>query len=266
MTALTLSLTSSLLLAGTSTGHIHIYDTASHQLLRTLSAHKGMCITHLSTMLRPPDLVGHISLSLSVGTGAGAGSDVKDGMPVKHVAPFQRMRDAKAREAHEVTMILPAHSSVSKPLSIVKTSSQFICRGILIYPSPNNTQTKTNSVLSYSREELIRDHAFFVHTPSSGDASSGGLTGVSLQTRVTELEGEVTRLREQLGKAKGVNDAMWESVVQRLVAEGKEKEKGKEKSKTSEQGGAERPEEGMEVDQQDEEGRESGKRRKRGRT
>ena len=53
-------------------------------------------------------------------------------------------------------------------------------------------------------------------------------TGVALQSRVAELEDEVTRLKEQLGKAKGINDAMWESVVQRLVAEGKEKEQHKE--------------------------------------
>lgn len=46
---------------------------------------------------------------------------------------------------------------------------------------------------------------------------------MSLQTRVTELESEVARLREQLDKAKGINDIMWETVVQRLVAEGKEK-------------------------------------------
>lgn len=90
-----------MLLAGTSTGLIHVYDIASHQLLRTLSAHKGMQITHLTTMLRPPDLVGHVSLSLT------AGGDAKEGISVRPVVPFQRIRDAKAREAHEVSLILP---------------------------------------------------------------------------------------------------------------------------------------------------------------
>lgn len=47
---------------------------------------------------------------------------------------------------------------------------------------------------------------------------------MSLQSRVTELESEVARLREQLGKAKGINDVMWETVVQRLIAEGKEED------------------------------------------
>ena len=31
------------------------------------------------------------------------------------------------------------------------------------------------------------------------------------------------KLREQLGKAKGINDTMWETVVQRMVNEGKGK-------------------------------------------
>jgi len=46
----------------------------------------------------------------------------------------------------------------------------------------------------------------------------------SLKAKVTELESEVETLREQLGKAKGVNDAMWDAVVQRLVSQVKETE------------------------------------------
>lgn len=103
MSTLTMSLTSSMLLAGTLTGLIHIYDVASHQLLRTLSTHKGMSITYLSTMLRPPDLVGHINLSLS----AGSAIENKESIPVRPVVPFQRIRDAKTREAHDVSLVLP---------------------------------------------------------------------------------------------------------------------------------------------------------------
>ncbi|KAI0641918.1 WD40 repeat-like protein [Trametes meyenii] len=183
VTTMTISLTSSMLLVGTASGLIHTYDIASHQLLRTLSSHKGMMITHLSTMLRPPDLIGHISLTL------GSGGDARENIPVRPVAPFQRIRDAKAREVHDVSSMLP-HSA-----------------------------TPTGLFFSYSREELIRDHAFFVQ-PSTVSPEA---TGVSLQTRVSELESEVTRLREQLGKAKGINDTMWETVVQRIVAEGREK-------------------------------------------
>ena len=48
---------------------------------------------------------------------------------------------------------------------------------------------------------------------------------MSLQSRITSLETEVSELREQLGKAKSVNDVMWETVVQKVIplATGKEK-------------------------------------------
>ncbi|KAI0741405.1 WD40 repeat-like protein [Daedaleopsis nitida] len=187
VTAIAISMTSSMLIAGTATGLIHVYDIASHQLLRTLSSHKGMVITHLSSILRPPDLVGHISLSLH----AGGASDAKDNIPVQPIAAFQRIRDAKAREAHEVSLIL-------RPF-----------------------KPPTNAPHSYGGKELIRDHAYFVKPSAVGPEA----TGVSLQSRVSELEDEVARLREQLGKAKGINDVMWETVVQRLVAEGKESQR-----------------------------------------
>ena len=100
---MTISLTGASLLVGTDDGIINIYDILSHQLLRTISSHKGMSITYLKTMIKPVDLVGHISLSLNVGTRL----DTKDIIPVRPVAPFQRMKDAKIRDAHEVTMMLP---------------------------------------------------------------------------------------------------------------------------------------------------------------
>ncbi|GBE86365.1 Pre-rRNA-processing protein [Sparassis crispa] len=218
VTTLSLSITSSLLLAGTATGLIHIYDVTSHQLLRTLSTHKGLVITHLATLIRPSDLIGHISLSMA------AGGEARDSVPVRTVAPFQRMRDAKAREAHEVGIILPIQSS-----------------------------TKTEAFFECPREELLRDHAFFVQSSITG----GGVepTGVSLQSRVNELEDEVVKLREQLGKAKGVNDVIWETVVRQMIEESKEKEKAKAVSQADAQ---------QNQDVQMEE--DSGRRRKRGRT
>lgn len=61
-------------------------------------------------MLKPPDLVGHVSLSL----GAGTSADAKDSVPVRPVAPFQRMQDPKAREAHEVALQLPVQLTVCR--------------------------------------------------------------------------------------------------------------------------------------------------------
>jgi pre-rRNA-processing protein IPI3 len=59
-------------------------------------------------MLKPPDLIGHISFTLACNSVA----DAKDVIPVKPVSPFQRIRDPKAREAHEVLMLLPAQNTV----------------------------------------------------------------------------------------------------------------------------------------------------------
>ena len=112
VTALCLSLNGSLLLVGTASGLIHVYDIASHQLLRTISTHKGLSISFLATMLKPPDLVGHISLSLNVTSVA----DARNVMPVRPVAAFHRMKDANARELHEVPMMLPITSEVGRPL------------------------------------------------------------------------------------------------------------------------------------------------------
>lgn len=91
-----------------------MYDVASHQLLRTISPVKdksqGLAITHVQCMLKPPDLIGHVSFGID----AGSISNTKDIMPTKVVAPFQRIRDSKAREAHEVPIILPMQSEVSE--------------------------------------------------------------------------------------------------------------------------------------------------------
>jgi pre-rRNA-processing protein IPI3 len=63
----------------------------------------------------------------------------------------------------------------------------------------------------YSAEELDRDYAFFVQpSEQTGDAAT-------LQSKVAQLEAEVALLKDELGKAKGVNDMMWETVVQRVV-------------------------------------------------
>jgi pre-rRNA-processing protein IPI3 len=181
ITAITISLTSSLLLVGTATGLINIYDITSHQLLRTISTHKGMSISHLATMLKPPDLVGHISLSLNIGSSA----DAKDIIPMRPVVPFHRMKDSKAREAHEVAMILPVQ---------------------------DETPGGIPSAYDYPEAEFQRDYAFFVQPNAMG-------TSEASSARVAELEVEIESLREQLGKAKGINDVMWQTVLQKVMTQ-----------------------------------------------
>ncbi|KAJ3571922.1 hypothetical protein NP233_g3442 [Leucocoprinus birnbaumii] len=186
ISAMAISFTSTFLLVGTMSGMIHLYDLPSHQLIRTISAHKGFSITYLSSLLKPPDLIGHLSLDLKVGSL----SDAKDALPARSVQPFQRMKDAKSREAHEVHMLLRAKRN----------------------PYQDDST-------EYSQAEFLRDYAFFVAPSSSqnGAAPMSGVESTTAKNRINELEAEITQLREQLGKAKGINDAMWDSVVQRVV-------------------------------------------------
>ena len=91
ITNMALSISATHLLVGTDTGDIHIFSLPSHQLTRTLSPHAGT-ITHLSTLLRPPDL----------GLSSGA-----DKWPSIEVKPFERMRVGKtARDVQEITVSL----------------------------------------------------------------------------------------------------------------------------------------------------------------
>jgi len=113
ISAMAISLTSTFLLVGTSGGMIHLYDLPSHQLLRTISAHKGFSITYLISLFKPLDLIGHISLDLKVGSL----SDAKDALPAKPVQPFQKMKDTRAREAHEVQMLLNPKRNVKSNLA-----------------------------------------------------------------------------------------------------------------------------------------------------
>ncbi|OJA14772.1 hypothetical protein AZE42_09211 [Rhizopogon vesiculosus] len=46
-----------------------------------------------------------------------------------------------------------------------------------------------------------------------------GVSGASI-VGVTELEAEMKTLREQLEKAMGINDAMWETVMQKVMVHG----------------------------------------------
>jgi pre-rRNA-processing protein IPI3 len=66
---------------------------------------------------------------------------------------------------------------------------------------------------------MLRDRASFLGL-GSGVASTGATVaagGPGLQSRVDELEAEVTRLRAQLSRAKGVNDAMWGAVAKTIT-------------------------------------------------
>ena len=211
ITALSLSLTGVLLLAGTALGNVHVYDVPSHQLLRTINAHPGpgLAITHLSTLLKPPDLVGHVRL----------GGDKDGGIPVRPIVPFQRMREARPREAHEVTMMLPHAPKVCFIFSMGKKKNPFIER---CYDTILRQGTTHESVTAYPREELLRDWELFAQPRPASE--NDALPAARPDGRVTELEDEVARLKTQLARAKGINDVMWETLMRSVEAQGKEME------------------------------------------
>ena len=189
------------MLVGTALGNVHVYDVPSHQLLRTINAHPGpgLAVTHLTALLKPPDLIGHVQL----------GGDKDGGIPVLPIVPFQRMREARPREAHEVTMMLPHARNVCF-FSLISVS--FIPSAL--------RQSTHDSVTTYSREELLRDWEFFVKSRPNASVENGALSAApQLDGRVTELEDEVARLKSQLARAKGINDVMWETLT---AAQGKE--------------------------------------------
>lgn len=145
-------------------------------------------------MIKPPDLIGHVSLMLNVSST----SDARDVMPVKPIAPLHRIKDMKAREHHEVTIMLPMRAEVSQvvhhALFWLLTIVQTLC-------NPSH----------YDYPEFQDDYAFFVRPTNTQTVDP------SSSIRVAELEEEVQSLREQLCKAKGINDAMWEIAIQKLL-------------------------------------------------
>ena len=209
-----------MLLAGTALGNVHVYDVPSHQLLRTINAHPGpgLAVTHLATLLKPPDLIGHVRLD----------GDKNGKIPVRPIVPFQRMREARPRETHEVTMMLP-HARKVCPCLLGPSRRNIPSRFFFFL----RQATTHDSVTAYPSDELLRDWEFFVQPPRSGhghgDHAAGNendaaLTAARLDGRTTELEDEVGRLKTQLARAKGINDVMWETFVQNMAAQGKDLE------------------------------------------
>lgn len=181
ITTLTISFTSTLLLVGTTSGAINIYDVESHQLLRTIATHKdkGLSVIYLQCMLKPTDLQGHAT----IGDG---GISAKEPIPLRPVVPFQRMRDPKAREAHEVSLMIPPRL---KEL--------------------NRPSTDPNAV-------LLTGQAYFIGSQLGGSTRPSVGQNIA-SSRVAELEAEVARLRADLGKVKGINDSMWETMVNTIL-------------------------------------------------
>lgn len=94
-----ISLTTSSLIVGTAAARILVYDIRSHQLIRTVNCPKDFIINSLQVMLKPQDLMGHVTI--------GAAKSDTGAVPIQSITAFQRTRDPKAREAHDVLITLP---------------------------------------------------------------------------------------------------------------------------------------------------------------
>ncbi|KIO25848.1 hypothetical protein M407DRAFT_24804 [Tulasnella calospora MUT 4182] len=106
-----------------------------------------------------------------------------DNIPVRPISSFHRIRDQPSRDAHEVPITLPIPTG--KP----------VLHGIL------------------PPYDVLADHRFFMDQQSGAAAASTQ----SLQSRIIELESELASMKQNLAKAKGLNDAMWETVVSSVL-------------------------------------------------
>jgi len=167
-------MTGAFLIVGTAAGDVHVYDIASHQLIRKIaSSVRGMRINDVQTMLKPPDLMGHANLRSPLA--------LNENIPIRPISAFQRTKDPKARQAHEV----------------------------LVMPVPNSLPSLVPTMEAWAEDQLD-----FVQ-PQTAASTNGTITS----GRVADLERELAQVRLELNKAKGLNNALWESTVSAILAE-----------------------------------------------
>ena len=77
------------------------------------------------------------------------------------------------------------------------------------------------AVPPYNYSTFSSDHAYFTNWLSpSNTASKAPNNAIELQARIGSLEAEVSHMKNQLDKAQGINDSMWESIVKGVLAGG----------------------------------------------
>lgn len=179
-----------MLLCGTASGHIYVHALPSHQLVRTLTTHVGSPVSHLSTMLKPPDMaadIGGVSLAASAAASSGVGKTNAggSGWPVMEVRAFERMRvGRKERDVQEVSVML-------RPI----TGDQR--RAIEGLGGEDDREEDVRSLRCAAR-----------HTASAAN--------VGPSRRVDELEAQVEQLQSELLRAKQVNERMWTKIVDKV--------------------------------------------------
>ncbi|KAK8843430.1 hypothetical protein IAR55_007087 [Kwoniella newhampshirensis] len=173
ITALSLSISTTHLLLGTSLGTISIHSLPSHQHLRTLSPHSGP-ISSLSTMIRPPDLISAPGTSSS---GIGSGGNRSENWPMMEIKPLERMKVRSAKEVQESTILLRPSSTLLSQLDELRSPSQRKERGLSVR------------------------------------GSDGGGASSQIGDQLSELMAENKKLRLSLERADKINERMWNGMV-----------------------------------------------------
>ncbi|KAJ9124790.1 hypothetical protein QFC24_003159 [Naganishia onofrii] len=192
ITALVLSKSQSHLISGTAHGHIHIHSLPSHQHLRTITSHIGVPITHLSTLVRPPDLVGSVSLrdaanaaTMSVGGIVGAGA-----WPVKEVKQFERMKVVKRDAARQMGDV-----------------------GVMLRPLVGFSELDELDTLEDDQDDELAFAAYGNGTTTT--TTSASLVPGAVAEKLSAVQAELEAVKAQLQRATEINQEMWNGVVER---------------------------------------------------
>lgn len=160
-----MSLSTTHLLVGTQAGEIHIHSLPSHQHLRTMTSHSSP-ITHLSTALRPPDLIG---------------SRVKlETWPIMDVKPFERMRNGRsAQEVQEISIVIRP----SKPAT--KLEQLRIPRNTALSSSGERSGTDSGARIAILEEENKRLRANLDRAVKINEKMWSGVVDLKLAEPIT---------------------------------------------------------------------------------
>lgn len=150
-------------------------------------------MTLICSIPKPIDLLGHVELNIQVRTG-------EESIPIRPVLPFGRTRDVRGK-GREISIILPTRPVSHSPILLY------------VHAVLDECFWQGTSHVAY---DPMEDYAYFTTTSSSSRKQQEGANA-----KAERLESEVQRLKEQLGKARSINDAMWESLVQSKAGKAK---------------------------------------------
>lgn len=196
VTAMTLTLAGSHVALGTAAGQVHLVDVSTLQVQRTISAGAApgaatpaTPVTNLVAMLRPVDLMSSLQLRDTAAT-------ARRGAPV---------RDAVA-----------AASTAVAPLPARSFPSQFARS--LAPEAPAPVMLRAGAGAGANADAL---HRYLSPVPGTAQPAMPSAPAAGAAAPVADaspaLQAEVHELRQQLERAKSLNDGMWRRLVQHTM-------------------------------------------------